>query len=105
LAKVDGDLDPREVSAAVSLLVDHYGVNDSTELRKSVETASPGDMAGILRKVVGLSDMAVKRRVMKGLVRLAFADQRLHEAERDLLTSWSSVLDLSEDYLKGLLDQ
>ena len=105
LAKVDGDLDPREVSAAVSLLVDHYGVNDSTELRKSVETAPPGDMAGILRKVVGLSDMAVKRRVMKGLVRLAFADQRLHEAERDLLTSWSSVLDLSEGYLQGLLDQ
>jgi superfamily II DNA or RNA helicase len=105
LAKVDGDLDPREVASAAHLLVDFYGVNDSTELRRSVETAPPGDVAGILRKVVGQSDVALKRKVMKGLVRLAFADQRLHEAERDLLSSWSAVLDLNQEYLQGLLDQ
>ena len=67
--------------------------------------APPGDVAGILRKVVGQSDVTLKRKIMKGLVRLAFADQRLHEAERDLLSSWSSVLDLNHEYLQGLLDQ
>jgi uncharacterized tellurite resistance protein B-like protein len=105
LAKVDGDLDPRELASAAHLLVDFYGVNDSAELRRSVEMAPPGDVAGILRKVVGQSDVALKRKIMKGLVRLAFADQRLHEAERDLLSSWSSVLDLNHEYLQGLLDQ
>ena len=105
LAKVDGDLDPRELASAAHLLVDFYGVNDSAELRRSVEMAPSGDVAGILRKVVGQSDVTLKRKIMKGLVRLAFADQRLHEAERDLLSSWSSVLDLNHEYLQGLLDQ
>lgn len=105
LARIDGDLDPREVAAAAALLVEHCGVADTVELRKSIEDSSIGDAAGLLRRTVGTSDLTVKRTVMKGLVRVAVADQRIHEAERDLLISWAAVIDMPHEYVEGLLDR
>ena len=104
LAEIDGQIDPNEIEVSIRAVTEHTGVPDGPLLREAFHTSGRRDLAAALDSLKSGADPATAKRLLRSWIAVARADQRIHQAERDLLQLWAGHMGVSNDYLDRMLD-